>query len=137
MHGNITHFDPETGWGVVRCDDPKIDVFLHISHVKGEKQLQAGDIVNFTGCGGPNGPEAKDVILLWKAVKTTTAPNPKTFKTQTALHHLPEKIMATLPDDRIQCTHCRKQMIPKLVLSNGAPERGSRTVVLPILRRNS
>lgn len=147
MHGIIIKFDPEQGCGVIHCDDPKVDVSLCISEVKGEKRLRAGDMVNFTGYGGPNGPRAREVILLWRAEKTAATTKAKNFETVKMMWKAPKEvgatsineasdqstkplmqpssreIMGTLPDDRDRCASCAKLMIPNLALANGAPER--------------
>ena len=123
MHGTITELNPKEGCGVIHCDGLKIDVSLCMSRVKGDKQLTVGDVVSFLGFVGPKGPEAKEIILLWREVKTSTTANANSRNTVTTIQQVAKEIAVKLPNDRDQCASCGKLMIPSLVLSNGAPER--------------
>ena len=88
-----------------------------------------------------NGPEAREVILLWRGGITTATINAQRFKTATTTQQFPKEvtatdarskptipqprkgIFATQPDDRDQCGNCGKLMIPTLALLNGSPHR--------------
>ena len=147
MHGTITEFDPLRGCGVIYCDDLKVDVSWCMVHAKDETRLQIGDVVNFTGCGGPNGPEAREIILLWRSEKKSANSSTQRFKAATTNQKRPTNTTAThvrstqseaaipMPrqpqkglfvmqaDDRDQCIHCGKLMTPTLALVDGSPHR--------------
>lgn len=80
MHGVVADFDHSQGCGVIKCDVPKIDVSVCTIHIKDRTHLQPGDVVTFTGIGGPKGPEAREVILLWRGGIPNVPPIPQVQK---------------------------------------------------------
>lgn len=145
MLGTVTEFDLVRGCGVIHCGDLKIDVPLCVSHAKEQNYLEVGDVVSFTGCGGQNGPEARDIILLWRggiekatsnasSVEATItrhsekviATDIRSMQSQTAkltIQQTKMEIFSKQPDGRDQCANCRKLMTPTLALANGVPHR--------------
>jgi len=147
MHGTIIEFNRLHGCGVIQCEHPKIQVYLSIHHAKDEKYLQIGDVVTFVGCSGPSGPEAREVILLWRSeiLDTTLTTHPlKTsmptwqgsrqvmdpedlrIRSQPAKPQIYSSLMETStnqPNDREACANCGKLMTPTLALANGTPQR--------------
>ena len=149
MHGIITELDHSQGCGVISCDVPKINVSFRINDVIDKTYLQFGDVVTFTGVGGSNGPEAREVILLWRDGSMKAPSRPQAQETPINITHNAKKVIAVgvgYPldaksiaetshrqpamgmsnehrDDRDQCAICRKLMIPTLALVNGTPHQ--------------
>jgi CspA family cold shock protein len=64
--GKVKWFNDLKGYGFITMEDGYHDVYIHHSEIriKGYKTLKVGENVEFEMSTGPDGPRAKNVIIL-------------------------------------------------------------------------
>lgn len=62
MKGIVVLFDAKRGYGFIRPDDGRQDVFVHISQVQGRQELEVGQKVVFEVRDTERGPSAHNVV---------------------------------------------------------------------------
>lgn len=72
MHrGTVVQFSAEKGFGFIRSEERRDDLFCHFSAIRAEgyKKLEVGDEVTFDVELGPKGkPQATNVVVVKPAV---------------------------------------------------------------------
>jgi len=63
--GTVKWFDTKKGFGFIKRDNGKEDLFVHFSGIKSEgfRNLEADDRVSFEIANGPKGLHAIDVLM--------------------------------------------------------------------------
>ncbi len=64
--GTVKWFNPDKGYGFIKRDTGKRDVFVHHSEIRidGFRTLEEDQRVEFTVASGPKGDQAQDVDLI-------------------------------------------------------------------------
>ena len=97
MQGIVKWFSPDKGYGFITSDSEE-DHYFNVQSVKGSELPSSGDKVSFESKSGNKGPRAFNVSIVEKSKR---------------------QIQRT--DDRINCPNCNKRIVPRMILSRGAP----------------
>mgnify|MGYP001377464751 CR=1 FL=1 len=101
MQGTVKWFSQQKGYGFIATEEGK-DYHFHVRGVNGSELPNAGDTVEFTPKQGKKGLRAVNVEIIKRKQRNTRPKN---------------------KDDRINCPHCNKKIVPRLVTYRGEPEK--------------
>ncbi|MDF2847303.1 MAG: RNA-binding protein [Oerskovia sp.] len=62
--GIVARYDEERGFGFITPDDGGLDLFVHVSVVRGDEVLEEGDRVRYKVRQSDRGPQADAVELV-------------------------------------------------------------------------
>lgn len=62
--GRVSFFNEEKGYGFIDTDERDEDVFVHITAVPGQQDLEEGQDLEFEIAQGERGPRAENVRLV-------------------------------------------------------------------------
>lgn len=101
MQGTVKWFSQQKGYGFIATEEGK-DYHFHVRGINGSELPKAGDTVEFNPKQGKKGPRAVSVEII-KRKKQNSRPKHR--------------------DDRINCPHCDKKIVPRMVTYRGNPEK--------------
>jgi cold shock CspA family protein len=104
MQGKIKWFSEEKGYGYIVAENGK-DHYFNVREIQGSVLPRNGDLVIFESSEGGKGPRAISVVITEKS-----SPGSRLQSNQRV-------------DDRVDCTHCGKKMVPRLILYKGEPQK--------------
>lgn len=72
IEGTVKWFNAEKGFGFIKQNDSETDVFVHHTAIKmdGYRKLEEGDVVEFEIVEGQKGPQASEVTMKSRAVRS-------------------------------------------------------------------
>lgn len=110
MRGKVKWFSESKGYGFITqtLNDSFQDYFFHISDVIGPEIPRPGDIVTFFSKPSKRGEAAIEVRIV-EPVQAETRGRQSERRTPTSR------------DDRVECVHCGKRMVPRLQFKHGEP----------------
>jgi len=92
MEGTVKWFSEEKGYGFIVGDDG-IERYFNVRSINGATLPNNGSTVTFTSAEGNKGPRATNVEIMHQATQHT--------------------------DDRVQCQHCNKRIVPRIITDRG------------------
>ena len=95
IEGTVKWFSFEKGYGFITKGE--VDRYFNVRDVKGADLPSTGDSVRFDSINTTKGLRATNVVITNKK--------------------------GSLKDDRVQCIHCGKTMIPRIIFYNGEPSK--------------
>ena len=96
MEGTVKWFSEDKGFGFIIGEDG-VECYFNVQSVVGATLPNNGTIVSFTSEQGKKGPVAVNVVINQKAAKGV--------------------------DDRIDCPHCHKRIVPRIITDRGSLSR--------------
>jgi cold shock CspA family protein len=99
MKGRVKFFSPTKGFGYVVSVDHR-EFYINVRDVIGAELPRSGDEVEFEPSSTERGPKALRLQITGKGAAHTSASL-----------------------DTVECPHCKRRVIPRLILKNGAPDR--------------
>lgn len=109
-------FSTEKGFGFITrsIGGNHTDYFFHISSVDGPDAPGDGDLVEFREGETKRGKEALDVRILDRS-------SPKSRPSFQGNKDSQQTTRSESRDDRVECKHCGKRMVPRIQFSKGEP----------------
>lgn len=116
LRGKIKWFSTEKGFGFIThsSEDSHTDYFFHISSLDGPDAPDQGDLVEFQETETRKGKAAQHIRILEK-VESRFSSN------QYSNEFSHRSARAASRDDRVECKHCGKRMVPRIQFSKGEP----------------
>lgn len=101
MWGKVKWFSPDRGYGFIYGEDD-IERYVGVRDVNGADLPSNGDLVEFAHMDGKKGPRATNVDIVERQ---------------------PDRSGNARRDDRVECPHCHKRMVPRQITYRGKVER--------------
>jgi cold shock CspA family protein len=116
LRGKVKWFSNEKGFGFITHSGGSnhTDYYFHISSVIGPDAPNQGDVVEFQEGETKKGKAASDVRILEKS-QSYSSSSPKSDKGSE------REPRSASRDDRVECKHCGKRMVPRIQFSKGNP----------------
>jgi cold shock CspA family protein len=102
MKGRVKFFSQSKGYGYIVGDEQRA-YYVTVRDVQGAELPRNGDLVNFEPTSNQRGPKAINVEITQRS---------------RSKDELPGRTVA----DTMQCPHCQKQIIPRLIVKDGRPD---------------
>ena len=112
--GKVKWFTLEKGYGFITHFDGSnfVDFYFHIKNVIGSELPKQGDTVDFEPGTSPKGKNAGSIRIIQR----DQSRQPPRHEHITKDNNVPRQ-----RDDRVECIHCKKLMVPRIKFERGEP----------------